>query len=91
VKDVALGDVVVAIKVYGYESGKEDPEGFRPRAEVLRTAHEIEQRGRALGKRNDWRKHLDPSIRHATPKVLVAPIAADEKVVATPTKATARP
>lgn len=54
VKDVAIGDVVVATKVYGYESGKETRNGFKPRPEVFRTAHAIEQRGRVLSKRDDW-------------------------------------
>jgi nucleoside phosphorylase len=90
VKDVALGDVVVATKVYGYESGKEDPKGFKPRAEVFRTSHEIEQRGRALGKRDNWRNRFDPSIEHGTPRIVVGPIAAGEKIVATSAKGTAR-
>ena len=90
VKDVALGDVVVATKVYGYESGKEDAGNFNPRAEVFRSAHEIEQRGRALCKRDNWRTRLDPSIQHGAPNIFVAPIAAGEKVVASSRKATAR-
>lgn len=90
VKDVALGDVVVANKVYGYESGKEDARGFKSRPEVFRTAHELEQRGRALRQRPDWRQRLNPSVKHGTPDVVVAPIAAGEKVVASSSKATAR-
>jgi nucleoside phosphorylase len=90
VKDVALGDVVVASKIYGYESGKEDAKGFNSRPEVLKSAHSIEQRGRAVGLRDNWRKRLDPSLRHEASKVIVGPIAAGEKVVASSRNATAK-
>jgi nucleoside phosphorylase len=90
VKDVALGDVVAATKVYGYESGKEDASGFKARPEVLKSAHVIEQRGRALALRDNWRKRLDPSLRHEAPKVIVGPIAAGEKVVASSRNTTAK-
>jgi nucleoside phosphorylase len=84
VKDVSLGDVVVATKVYGYDSGKEvSKKVFEPRAEVFRAAHDIEQRGRVLSKDGHWRSRLSPSIGHGEPNVFVAPIAAGEKVVAT--------
>jgi len=90
VKDVALGDVVVASKIYGYESGKENAKGFNSRPEVLKSAHSIEQRGRAVGLRDNWRKRLDPSLRHEGSKVIVGPIAAGEKVVASSRNATAK-
>jgi nucleoside phosphorylase len=83
VKDVSLGDVVVATKVYGYESGKETPEGFLPRAEVQRSHHELEQRARVLRSDTTWHRRLDTLLwTDRKPRVYVDPIAAGEAIVA---------
>jgi len=82
VKDVKLGDVVVATKVYGYEAGKATGSGFLPRAEVGRGTHALTQRARAMRKRNEWRARLSAALRKTKPNLLVEPIAAGEKVVA---------
>jgi nucleoside phosphorylase len=89
VKDVAIGDVVVADKMYGYESGKDEETGFRPRPEVKNAAHDIEQRGRTLPKTHDWRKRLNTALNHGTPRVFVGPIAGGERVVASTRSTTA--
>jgi nucleoside phosphorylase len=83
VKDVALGDVVVATKVYAYEAGKEMPEGFRARPSVQTSHHELEQRARVLRTDARWYRRLDSRLgsnRH--PAVHVGPIGAGEAVVA---------
>jgi nucleoside phosphorylase len=91
VKDVALGDVVVATKVYGYESGKDSATGFSPRPDLQRSAHALEQRARAMCKRNEWRGRLDPAIERDTePNLIVGPVAAGEKVVASTKSNTAK-
>jgi nucleoside phosphorylase len=83
IKDVKLGDVVVASKVYGYERGKEDQDGFKPRGDSHPTDHALEQRARAMRLKTHWRKRLDTSLSNDSARIHVAPIAAGEKVVAT--------
>ncbi|MEC4815105.1 MAG: 5'-methylthioadenosine/S-adenosylhomocysteine nucleosidase [Scytonema sp. PMC 1069.18] len=80
IKDVSLGDVVVATKVYGYESGQARI-AFEPRPDVGLSTYKLIQRARAEAKKEDWLLRLKPNILSPTPNVLVAPIAAGEKVV----------
>jgi nucleoside phosphorylase len=83
VKQVVLGDVVVATKVYGYESGKETSAGFQSRPDVQTSHHELEQRARVLRTAKNWRGRLDAALwPDRKPDVYVAPIAAGEAVVA---------
>jgi len=90
VKEVAIGDVIIATKVYGYESGKDEKDGFRPRPDVQNSAYSLEQRGRALLKRADWLNRLNSNLKNANPQVFVGPIAAGEKVVASKKSVTAK-
>jgi nucleoside phosphorylase len=78
VKDAGLGDVVIATKVYGYETGKETEQGFRPRPEVMVSAHGLEQRGRALRQKSDWKARLSPDLAVAEMHIHVGPIAAGD-------------
>ncbi|MFJ8001883.1 nucleosidase [Streptomyces sp. NPDC096310] len=45
--DIALGDVVVATKVYAYDGGKQSAEGFLARPEGWHVSHRLEQAARA--------------------------------------------
>jgi nucleoside phosphorylase len=90
VKDVAIGDVVVGTKVYGYESGKDTARGFKARADIMNTAHDLEQAARTLRQSEEWKKRLNSAITHQSPSVFVEPIAAGEKVVASKRSATAK-
>jgi nucleoside phosphorylase len=88
-KDVAIGDVVVATKVYGYESGKEAGT-FRPRPEVASSSYELVQRARSLAGGQEWLELLPDKSASPPPKIWVAPIAAGQKVVASRRSQTAK-
>ncbi len=82
-KDVQLGDVVAATKVYGYESGKAE-EQFRPRADFGESTYAMTQRASAVARNKDWLKRIGDgafAVEHE-PTVFVGPIAAGEQVVA---------
>jgi nucleoside phosphorylase len=79
-KDVQIGDVVVATKVYGYESGKAQRE-FLPRPNVYETAYDLQQRARAEAKREQWLNRLG-AVKTRKIRAFVRPIASGEKVLA---------
>lgn len=82
VKDVVIGDVVVATKVYAYERGKAEAKGFHPRVEVALPAYALEQRARAVRLQPNWKRRFDPELNHPGPSILTGAVAAGEKVVA---------
>jgi nucleoside phosphorylase len=81
VKDVAIGDVVVSTKSYGYESGTSE-KVFNPRPKIGLAAYWLEQRARAEARKGDWLRRRIAVTEVELPKVFLAPIAAGEKVVA---------
>lgn len=87
VKDVKLGDVVAATKVYGYESGKVTSADFEPRPDVGRSSYRMEQRAKSEARKVEWR---DLSSDAVDSVAHVGPIAAGEKVVASKRSATAK-
>lgn len=86
-KDVRLGDVVVAKKVYAYEAGKEEIH-FRPRPEIGQPAYALLQRAQIEAGRTAWLQRLGDAIPQPTPHVLSAPIAAGERIQASTRSAT---
>jgi nucleoside phosphorylase len=80
-KDVSVGDVIAATKVYGYESGKATADGFQARPDVGNSSYRMQQRARAEARKDDWRKRLPMKVENNW-QVFIGPIAAGEKVVA---------
>jgi nucleoside phosphorylase len=78
IKDVRKGDIVVATKVYGYQSGA-DKDVFEPRPDVFVSAHKLEQQARTEARNQRWLELIkEPDV---VPAVVVAPLAAGEVVV----------
>lgn len=83
IKDVALGDVLVASKVYAYEYGK-DSESFRSRPEVLEPSYRILNRASAVARNNGWRTRIRAASDRDVPDgptAVVKPMAAGSKVI----------
>ncbi len=78
-KDVRIGDVVAATKVYGYESGKAS-NTFQPRPEVGLSSYRMIQRAQAVARNQQWTRWIKPAPQQL-PLAKVAPIAAGNKVI----------
>ncbi|MEM9485302.1 MAG: 5'-methylthioadenosine/S-adenosylhomocysteine nucleosidase, partial [Cyanobacteria bacterium P01_F01_bin.116] len=81
IKDVRLGDVVAATKVYNYEYGKAKAE-FESRSELGLSSYALIERAKAEARNQEqrWRERLGrPDVM---PDVRVSAIAAGEKVIA---------
>ena len=81
IKDVKVGSVVAATKVYGYESGKVGEAAFLTRPAMGASTYAVVQRAKSEARKGEWVKRILNS-ENANPQVFVAPIAAGEKVIA---------
>jgi nucleoside phosphorylase len=81
-EDVKLGDVVAATKIYGYESGKVEEEGFRPRPDAPRVSYRLEQRALSEANEEEWLQKIPGRRPKRTPRAWVGAIAAGDKVLA---------
>jgi len=78
IKDLSIGDVVVAEKIYNYESAKLDPE-VKTRPHVFRSSYALVQSARAVIRDAKWQTRSPRgSSRHA----VVGAVAAGEKLLA---------
>jgi nucleoside phosphorylase len=76
--DIALGDVVVATRVYAYGGGKQDEGSFLARPRAWDAPHELEQLSRHVARTRSWARFLTPSPPERLPAVHFKPIAAGE-------------
>lgn len=79
-KDVALGDVVVATKIYDYETGKAEAE-FKPRPITRHATHRIMQRAMHEANEVTWLSRIKEPVYTHPPKVFAKPIASGTKVI----------
>jgi len=88
VKDVAIGDIAVGTKFYGYESGKETNEGFMVRPSAGSYSKDLVSIAEAVARKGNWKKRVNGDT--ASAKVIFGPIASGDKVIAAGDGAIAR-
>lgn len=85
IKDVNVGDVVAATKIYSYDRGKVLADQTLRRPELGQASYELEQRAMAEARKENWRNRIraetQSDLLQRIPQAKVAPIAAGEKVI----------
>lgn len=79
-KDVHMGDVVAATKVYAYESGKIDP-AFEARPDIGHSTYRMVQHAQAVARQRTWCEGSGHLSSPYQPQAFVAPMVAGEKVL----------
>jgi nucleoside phosphorylase len=77
-----VGDVVIASKIYDYESGVTEASSFKAWPEVFRPTYRILELARSEADKDDWLAILRSFNESSNPKVYVGPVASGEKVIA---------
>lgn len=81
--DVSPGDVVVALEVYSYQGGKQDPDEFKIRSRSWESSHSLQQVAMYVHAINSWRHRLiDTDCESA--KVHFKPVVAGDVVLNAP-------
>jgi adenosylhomocysteine nucleosidase len=75
---IALGDVVVATKVYDYQGGKDTEEGFLARPRAWDAPHDLVQLARHVVRTGSW---VAPAGGTGQPAVHFEPVAAGEVIL----------
>ena len=78
---VHAGDVVVATKVYGYESGVVG-EIFKSMPEVGNSSYRMQHRAKYVARMQTWQRRVGQTLPNPLPVAYVGPTAAGEKVLA---------
>lgn len=81
IKDVKLGDVVAATKVYNYESGKVEKAGVLTRPDIGMSTYAIEQCAKAEARTDNWRTRIIEPKVDLIPDAVPGILAAGEKVI----------
>jgi 8-oxo-dGTP diphosphatase len=76
--DLALGDVIVATRIYSYHGATIQPDGFHTRPRAWDAPHDLEQLAHHIERAGLWRNRLPPGHR---PAVHFGPVAAGEVVL----------
>lgn len=78
---VRPGDVVVARKIYHYEPAKEDLIPLTM-PEVGNPSYRAQQRARVEARKSDWQRYVSNGGAHSESHVILAPVAAGAKLLA---------
>ncbi|NUQ23998.1 MAG: hypothetical protein HUU34_08590 [Saprospiraceae bacterium] len=80
IKDLNVGDVIVANKVSYSSAGKEDKDGFKARPEVYYFSESLLAQAQLTSRNNDWKSRTTDGASNA--RVFFGGIVADDKVIA---------
>jgi nucleoside phosphorylase len=79
--DIALGDVVVATKIYAMHGGRVQADGFLARPRAWQAPHKLEQAARHVARTGAWTRLLPAKATRCPPAVHFKPIASGEIVL----------